>query len=381
MKGTARARLGIAAALIMLIAIVLSFGAAPAQKASALSSEYNGEDNTLYYFSDYYPLMTFEEMEGVEQNGYGYVYDHQYLTETDSEHDFAELVNSNYFNGFGNNCIVVIDIKSFKPDPNDLTTLFTKLSNQNCTTIFVSGTPLSEFSSQSFMSKVDYFVQDDYIRLKNFMGASLQNFFSNNIPAEDSESETATEEPEFVYPEDLWFFFDENLVPLNCYFADALELCARYPFFRIFLESIKPYLFDQDAADYDTITYEEIIDALKGANTKLWVRKNANSYVELIDYNGNEEFEIPMTPDSVAANSSARAALGFNHLSSPFQSFLESVQNFPEGIVLPVYLLEAEPYTFSDSGLSVYTEEEVCGDYDCEADPALLELLEILYSL
>lgn len=381
MKGTARARLGIAAALIMLIALVLSFGAAPAQKASALSSEYNGEDNTLYYFSDYYPLMTFEEMEGVEQNGYGYVYDHQYLTETDSEHDFTELVNSNYFNGFGNNCIVVIDIKSFKPDPNDLTTLFTKLSNQNCTTIFVSGTPLSEFSSQSFMSKVDYFVQDDYIRLKNFMGASLQNFFSNNIPAEDSESETATEEPEFVYPEDLWFFFDENLVPLNFYFTDALELCARYPFFRIFLESIKPYLFDQDAADYDTITYEEIIDALKGANTKLWVRKNANSYVELIDYNGNEEFEIPMTPDSVAANSSARAALGFNHLSSPFQSFLESVQNFPEGIVLPVYLLEAEPYTFSDSGLSVYTEEEVCGDYDCEADPALLELLAILYSL
>ena len=381
MKGTARARLGIAAALIMLIAIVLSFGAAPAQKASALSSEYNGEDNTLYYFSDYYPLMTFEEMEGVEQNGYGYVYDHQYLTETDSEHDFAELVNSNYFNGFGNNCIVVIDIKSFKPDPNDLTTLFTKLSNQNCTTIFVSGTPLSEFSSQSFMSKVDYFVQDDYIRLKNFMGASLQNFFSNNIPAEDSESETATEEPEFVYPEDLWFFFDENLVPLNCYFADALELCARYPFFRIFLESIKPYLFDQDAADYDTITYEEIIDALKGANTKLWVRKNANLYVELIDYNGNEEFEIPMTPDSVAANSSARAALGFNHLSSPFYNFLDLAQETIEEENFPVYLLEAEPYTFSDSGLSVYTEEEVCGDYDCEADPALLELLEILYSL
>lgn len=381
MKGTARARLGIAAALIMLIAIVLSFGAAPAQKASALSSEYNGEDNTLYYFSDYYPLMTFEEMEGVEQNGYGYVYDHQYLTETDSEHDFTELVNSNYFNGFGNNCIVVIDIKSFKPDPNDLTTLFTKLSNQNCTTIFVSGTPLSEFSSQSFMSKVDYFVQDDYIRLKNFMGASLQNFFSNNIPAEDSESETATEEQEFVYPEDLWFFFDENLVPLNCYFADALELCARYPFFRIFLESIKPYLFDQDAADYDTITYEEIIDALMGANTKLWTRETSDLYTNLLDHNNLNESWVSMSTYADVLDSSARVAIGFNHLSSPFYNFLDPAQETIGEENFPVYLLEAEPYTFSDSGLSVYTEEEVCGDYDCEEDTALLELLGILYSL
>lgn len=346
-------------AFALLVAGLASFGVFSETNASALTPDYNGDPDTIYYFSDYYPTLTYEELEN-EFGWYNIVIDHQYV----DEQEFYDMIHDGYFWGFDyDTCVVIIDIKTFMPDPYELLDLFAMLKSQGCITVYVSIYDEYDYSDTEFLEFLDVFVNDyQFDRLQSFIYNALYDY-------------------KWMYRDgdlfDTGFIIDGNLIDVEEYFGDDMDtLCENSPFLRYFLYYLRWFM----GIRYDEFeNYQELADMLRDWYAiQIYVHVGGNEYVEILSwttYYFDCVYDVP---------SSQLCVFGFWKLDDDFYRFLYEAQ-YEYGYYsdfMPIYILEAEPIDYSEFGLQVITDDvELSEWYGIEWHEAAEYLLECLREL
>ena len=332
-------------AFAMVIATLLSafvaFGATD-KKAKALSEGYNGESNTIYCFTDFYCTYSYDALQEEYSSTYNIVVDRQKnLTSS----DFDLMVSNNYFNGFGTNCVVIIDIKTFVPEPATLNNLFMELqSGQGCTTIYVSSYDYDNGSEPTeFMTYVDYFQYSNFGSLRDFFGDvfdDLRSRQSNNML------------------KNTMILLDSDLVPIDSTLllsADFLpSLCTTSIFLRILFEELLDYFGLTGVSQNELIT--NVQNAVTANNIRIMVRLDASNFIDIFGRYTFTNATASSLFGELGPNGEILSAVGFSHLETEFYNFLLSGQNV---MTLPVYLLEVEPIVYTGSGLAIISDTEL----------------------
>lgn len=328
-------------AACMLVTGLFAAGGTEKQKANALSPLYQGGSDTIYYFTDYYPALSEEELIN-EFSGYNIVLDHQCV----SEQGFNDLVNSNYFTGFDAGCCVIIDIKTFMPDSLILYDLFYDLQeSQGCFTIFISPYSQSDYQTEyndiEFLTYVDRFIIDNqFMRLRSFCWDAFGNFVSGN--------RTLT---------NTTYFIDSKMLGVGTYIGVPFEsLCEMSIFLRVFAEVLCTCLPRDESDDCQEIAWK-----LENNNIKILVPTYANYFVDLLTfttycYEGSFNDMIPdsgLDSDGILQPRFA-CAFGFTTFSQDYHNFLYQVK-CGEGVDLPVYAYIVDPINYDPNGLPIIT--------------------------
>ena len=317
--------------LVLFVTGIFSMGGIDTKKANALSSEYNGEPNTIYYFTDYYPTLTYNDLTSEFPN-YNVVYDRQFIGES----QFTNMVNNGYFSGFDyGTCVVIIDIKLFKPNPYVLYNLFSNLQQQQgCITAFVSAYAESAYNDISFLNHVNVFVRDeDFIGLRNFFAYAFEDLDSGNVMMDSTT-----------------YLIDGNLVNIYSFFDEDMDtLCAGSPFLRFFLEELIVWL---EIDFYDT--YEQIADELRSDFPE----------IKILVYDVNNDYFVDILTWNVYSYNAIRqqiregdlddaiCAFGFWEFTDGFYEILYDIQ-YAEEYDIPIYVLATGPVSCGPNGLRV----------------------------
>lgn len=330
--------ISVALAFVMMFTGITALCGMESKQAKALTTTYSGQSNTIYYFSDFYPTIDHTSM--VDAFGtYNIVYDRQNV----GEFTFTDMVANGYFSGFGNNCVVIIDIKGFRAPAGLLQVLFSSLKNQGCKTMFVTVYTQQSYAGSAFLNYVDVFYESDFGKLRTFVHNSII----------DMQAQIGNESLE-----NTCFLLDGNLINIsNDYSMDLL--CSNSIFLRIFMEELASIL----GITYST--YSEILDELQGVT--LLIHKGNDQYVD-ISTEVNEARGFLYTADSVGSLIGIEnffweyiCAVGFWELDGDFYDFLLDGQETLDS--LPIYLLEADPFNYSDEGLQIISDSELADAY------------------
>ncbi len=322
----------------------------PQNEAKALSSEYHGEPDTIYYFYDFY--QSIEEMSLMTAFvGYNVVFDHNGSLGS----DFTQLVNQNYFDNFGDNCVVVIDIKSFLPDCNILMQLFMELKmEQGCTTIFVTLFDKTDFENQSFLTYLDMYFKSDANRLYDLCDGSVEYLINNNGGLNNTT-----------------ILIDRNLVDINTHYGAPISvLCEDSFFLKQLLSTIGEAL--SLGEDYD-VEYQ----LCNYRNIRLLVHYGTCQFVDIISWNTYTAHTIDALEENVNISWNYICGIGAWYLNQHFYDFLLDAQT---KITLPVFVIEVDPIVFGN-GLTaiVYGACEDCDTSYNDGKTFLDALYEILY--
>ncbi len=343
--------------LALFLTGIFAVGGIDSKKADAFSPNYNGDPYTIYYFTDYYPTVTYDELVN-EFGSYNVVYDRQFITES----EFTEMVYNGYFEGFDfGTCVVIIDIKTFMPDSYVLYDLFFDLQqNQGCITAFVSIYSDSEYYDSAFLEYVNVFVNDgELVRLKNFLYNSFYDLYYR-----DGTVDSTT------------YMIDGCLVDIyNLFGADMDTLCSTSPFLRVFLEQL---ILRLEGSYYSS--YEEIADRLRDDHAiKLLVYNVYDGYfVDILTWNIYSYYDIDQIKSEGAATDFV-CAFGFWSFNYNYYQILWNIQ-YGEGYDIPIYALAIDPVNYDPMGLNVITEWELGEEYGFEwYDEAAHSLLDGLH--
>lgn len=348
MKTLKRRFIVVVMAFAALIMSVFSVGNITSEKTYALSLNYHGEPDTVYYFTDYYPTLDYTTL-SYYLSSYNIIYDHQYV----DEQTFTDMVYSGYFYGFGYNCTVIIDIKTFMPDSSVLYYLFYNLQqNQGCNTSFVSTYQDYEYPNTDFMDFVNRFMWDDFSKLEFFIQESVEDLKMKNGSLSNTN-----------------ILVDGHLVDTaNLFGSDMETLCSSSPFLKFLLEFLASYI-ETFNEDYNDAGYQ-----LSEKSIKLLVHMQGDEYVDILTWTtytfndieevrcltDNNEDEEPSLDDSSDTDPplddntepSFVCGIGFWYLDRDFYNFLFQGQQLISPLNLPVYLLEADPFAYG-SGLVI----------------------------
>ncbi len=316
--------------VILLLLIVSTSLGASIQKAQAYSPDYSPTQYSIYYFFDYYPTLGRD----VLSNTFGYYsvfYDAQWI---DSD-EFDSLVTNWYFSGIASNTlasntIVIIDIKTFKPDADTLELLFLNLKVfQGCQTIFITPYEEYEYGDTTFVSCVDkYFVT--YFEEINVM---IRQMYDDSY--DNSEGALANK----------MFLLDNRLVNVTGYNQGApIEiLLESSPFLR---ELFSEYSVGEDMM-YENYT-EFLTDLHNTYNTYFLVHLGGDEFVDIYDwvlYRGSYLSE--MESDS-GLSSDVACAVGFWNLDGDFYNFIwrsqiEASADSENNTDLRAYVIDIDP--------------------------------------
>lgn len=345
--------------ILMIIAIaIIIIGAVTitdnkTTEAKALSPDYTGDPYTIYYFSDYYPSIDVTTMFDLYGNSYGIVYDRQQIT----SQDFHNLITGNYFTGFSDHCVVIIDIKLFQPDSNDLLSLFYNLKIlQGCKTVFVTTYNLSSYNNTSFEDYVDVFYTSDLSAINDLGSRALENIDYN---IEDYANSV--------------FLIDRQLFNVNNYFGqDMSYICENNGFIRNLILTLANY-YSVDTTGYD---YNEIANELRiNYNIKIIVYDSNYILYDILTWSmyiadSIEDLRGELSEDS--SNPYHFIAIGIWELDSFFYNLLYDEQQIND---LPVYLLEADPIIWGDDGVTIISDSEYSNNEEEDLLGMLSELL------
>ncbi|MBQ8429301.1 MAG: hypothetical protein IJX30_04325 [Clostridia bacterium] len=334
-------------------------------KAKALGGNYFGQDNAIYYFSDYYPTLSNIELSssfGVN----GLYYDVQKV----DENEFASMVNANYFSGFGDYCTFILDIKTFAVDTTVLDTLFDYLKNEEgCYTgLMLSSLAASGITDWSFADNVDIFATVDFSELEIFAEDIVTRQCGTNEAYDFGPTGNNT-------LHNTTFLFDNILDnPVECAGMGLEYLQEISPFFDYFITDLLENVEPDASLEYSTP--EEMLTLL---GIRLLAHTTGNSYVDLL---GGET--VPVGTDISDLNPTAAqdyAVVGFSNLCDP--DVYEMIEDFQDAsgvsawqaeYKLPVHILEAETINFGSDGIaaSIYTGGENDASAFLDALQALL---------
>ena len=343
----------ISAVILAIALLATGYLAAGNGKVAALSPDYNGESNTVYYIFDYYPTLPYSAMEPKYGSEYNIVYDHVH-----GGPDFESMVENGYFEGFGGDCYVIIDIKTYMPNTYVLEDLFSGLKNQGCKTAFVTVYDESEFKNASFMNSVDKFIKDDFSALKELINDCLTKSLNLENAIIDDYGK--------IYF-NTCFFLDERFIYLfegNNFIHDFEILCEKSIFLTLFVDQCRQILGQYMDVPED---YNKFAEFLSNLNIKFLVYSaNYGMYVDILKFKGNlDPYEEGMTYpatgifDALIGNEIEHFyGFGFWELSSTlYDTLLEG-----QGILgqdemgrtnLPIYIIEVDPINYADAGLAI----------------------------
>lgn len=347
MKILKRKFVAIILAAAALFAGIFTVGWIPNQKAGALAPGYKGEPETIYYFTDYYQTVTYKELKA-EFGSYHILYDRQ----TVNEQEFADMVYNGYFEGFNfGTCVVIIDIKTFKPDSCVLYELFSDLQqNQGCITAFVTIYSKSDYTDTTFLDYVNIFINDwEMTRLKNF----LNNAFIDLVNRNGTINSTA-------------YLIDSYLVDVNNFYgADINTLCNHSLFLQMFLKQLY-YRFGGSGDP----TYEEIANLLRDYySVKLLVYLGGAGFVDILTW---------QTYSADNTDTTFTCAFGFWKFTDSYYTLLNLLKGAGSGIS-PIYALLVDPICYDPLGLDITTNSELGAMYGYEWNDDAAERL--LYEL
>ena len=314
----------------LLCAFVLPFSL-QIQQANANEPE-NGArySDTIYYFFDYYPEIRESTMLNEFPN-YNIVYDRASV----DQQGIDSLCNNGYFDKFDTNCVVVIDIKTFKPEPALLDILFTSLKNQGCKTMFISLYDVAQYADDSFLDYVDVFFYTNLSKLEDFIDYMLNNEY---LSMNDTLNNTA-------------FFIDGNLVDVHSHHGESAEvLCQQSIFLSIFLEKLY-YKVNADEV-VGIITADEFLNYLDILNISIYVHDmDCGQYVNIFNGYADSGDSVDDFLSRVNRQYLNVCAFGFWALHTDFYDFLYNSIESPYTVTN--YVIEADLIEYSDDGLPI----------------------------
>ena len=383
---TTEKRLSIAAtALALLVAVLFAMGGIFGTSAHALAPEYNEDPYyyDIYYFTDYYQVIEPARLEEEFDGRHVFVDRQKDLDET----KFADMIQNGYFYGLNSDSVVIIDIKTFKPDPYVLYDLFYNLkSEQNCRTIFVSIYEYNQTEEDGtqydpwFMEHVDKFIDDsNYDRLNSFIYNSFRDIYN----ARDTVDNTAYIIDGYLVDVGTECDLGDDGVPddyiQNNFGADMDTLCADSPFLGILVKQLicwleTPYIYDPNYYN----SYEEIAQKLRDDyDIRLLIHMGGNKFVDILTW---EVCERNNACDFIGESSDAQKSIdkvyvfGFWQLTQDFYDYLELSATIGEP--LPTIYILIVDYPYNDDGiLPMITDSSLANIYGREWDESAIELI------
>lgn len=423
--------------IVLIVAIISAFMFLPSS-AAAHASEHNYDDleTSVYYFTDYYTTLD----EDVIRNGFGEEYpelaqfsfelDHKYIT----KQQFTDMVNNGYFSELGWNRVVVIDIKTFMPDPQDLVNLFDYLKYTDCITVFVSvyseADYLDAYGENEFLNFVDLYVDDgEMVKLALFTYLTSRHIHRSG----DYNDPAVYEIIDLAYQN---YFLDGNIININKYIDPFLEchdinigqdgdrlnlkdhesyegelpdmntLCEDSPFLKKLLNALTELYNINHAMNGSEIDYNSVAENLI-RNTRIddstyfemLVHYKDNIFIDILDWH---VLVIDDYAEYVTTHIDYKqlVAIGFWRIDNDFYKILWEMQyfmdfshsqeqKFEKIYDIPLYALPVDPY---ESGLNpiwgitykelleMYGLEQVAKELDVAGNALFDGLLELLNS-
>lgn len=350
----------IAIAIIIIGAVTITDN--KTMEAKALPPNYMGESDTIYYFTNYYPTVGYTTMYDEFSDEYNIIYDRQMVSAV----EFADLVNADYFTGFGDNCLVIIDLKTCYPMPGVLNSLFYNLKViQECKTVFVTDLDGSLYQNEDFIEYLDIFYVSDYSKLELFHMFALEDFACKNGYTED------LDESEIDYLKNSVIIIDGNILNINLFYGQSMDsICSVSPFYKA--------LLDELAIRFGlTGTYTTIAETLSEFYAiKLVVHAGGNVFVDIFNW----EIYYAADLETLISDLDATNDTPFNYCAMGFNAFAQDLYNYfltwdNNDKEIPLYTIEVDPY--GDGLMSIdFTELLANIDY-CEE----YKLRELLHDL
>ena len=310
------------------------------------STQSVGMNNTIYYFTDYYPTIDKCKLQE-DYPSKNLILDHQYINST----DFDSMVLNNYFDKFySSSNIVIIDIKTFMPDAVTLNNLFYNLKvTQKCNTSFVTSYNISDYFDDSFKTYLDEFICDNtYTRLQCFIDNSFSYLYDEQIEITN-----------------MTYLFDSQIIgDISLNWSNIIE---HSPFFKLFIKKICNVL---------NYSYSNEFENIKGYlkyNTSMKIitlDQKSDNYIDLIS--GDTYYLNTSLSTLNETNTQNMCAFGFWNFS---QDFYDKLYQFAveESYNMQIFAFEVEEIIYGTSGLSLidnHNLEQVYYKYtdDCEED-------------
>ena len=318
-------------ALLLFFTAFASFGVLKADAAIGYVPAPEGDGVTdIYYLFDYYPEIGNTDM----ANSYpevDIVYDR--CTNIQQVLPLIAVGIYNPIESLPAGCTVVIDIKTYKPNTEMLRDVFWYIQEGlNCKTMFVSTYQRDEFDDsidgEPMYEYLDIFYHSTHKRLQRFC-------YNSNLKISDLNGTF----------EDTYILIDGNVVDIDTY-PDLYSLCANSTFLRTLLDKLWVAVDEFHAPSTD---YVAMINHLKQQHDiNLLVHNSGNTFVNISD-----GWTLCM-----ADGGTYSYAIGFYRLDNAFYNYLYALQS--NGFGIPVILLEADPFVYSEDGLIIIS------DYDFE---------------
>ena len=309
-------------ALLLFFTAFASFGAVKANATTDQISYNNVYTSDIYYFYDLYPTLNPVDSNAIFPSANLY-YDRNHV----SAQDFSQMVHYGYFSGFDGGDVVIIDIKTFKPDFSILELLFEPIHDDGAITIFVSTYSQSIFMSGAY-PYVDFYFETDLGNLKNF----VRNSF---LDASDKQ----------ICPtSDATILLDNNLINVNEYENASIdELCAVSPYLRFIMKALTVGI----SVPEDPSSYNGFVTGLTNSNVQLIVYTDT-TFVNILTWE---------TVDSPLLCLNNGFAIGFWEFEESFYSYLYNLkQQRPN---FPIYVFEAELIEYSEDGLPINSASDL----------------------
>ncbi len=352
MKNTVRKILSLALALTLLSAGMLLF-APTAVQAEPADTSWKNQSNLIYYYTDFYPSLTNKRL----SDAYGtthairYEYGMGYRPGHPFGSDLEAMVDSGYFNGFRDDAIVIIDIKTVTPSAAMLTELFNQLKperDEGCTTVLITACGQDDISSDnSFLEKVDIYLKNaDTELLRLFFEKALDHLNPSTAPLENTN---------FLL-EGRWV----GDVSANAIDFDAL--CASSLFLRLFVQELKLEAGDDLnqagirllAHTCESGSFRDLLNQEDGSNKRI-------SYSTIED----------LTEGTSRGATNQLCAFGCLALEQNYYNDLYRIKK-TDLYDIPIYVFQITPVVYGPDGLSVIESSALDIDYQDQTGTDLL---------
>lgn len=342
----------IAMSIIMLFVCMMPFSAISQKKAFALSTDYSGEDNTIYYFSDSAPIMDASTLSNLYGTDYNIVYDVQSnLTVQDLSGNYGQ----SYFDGFGENCVVIIEFKNIFADTTELDSIFSNLKTQGCKVVFVSAV------EQFLYTNIDWDNVDAFMQCQNQV-----YYFAVNAVKDIA----ARNQGDWEY---TCILIDSRFVNVSQGYdlSDITNLYNSSTYLRGLFDELSKQL------NLSGASASIILDQLHlSYSMHLLVNTSGYDYIDLVtetEYTIFDENDLPYYEDSTKLSAMGRSTL----TTETYYSWWD-IQDATEMVI---YLLEIDPVIEGVNGPTVIRDETLSAVYGMDCQDDLEALMDALNNL
>jgi len=327
-------------ALVFTLTCFSFLSGAKLTQVSALSASYNGEDETIYYFYNHTPVLSPTRVGAL---GFNVVYDHQPGLTQES---FSSMVANGYFNGFGNNCIVVLDICQLPISSSVLEVLFNNLINtQGCKVIFATNVQTADYSAYD----QDVFKLIDTVNAVTSSGDELCDKFNDFIVKSLSNFNGSASIPSLS---SAVILLDGSYLDTNMYIDSFSNICNTSVTIKAIVDNLIPYIIGGNSYT-SPFDYAYVANNLFAEKVKLLIHTGGTNFVDIVTQTTYTEANMLDLRSFGSSPCEKVCAIANWTMDDDLYDFLFENQQAED---FPVYLYEVNPISYGSNGLSVITD-------------------------